>query len=157
MWRVRVFCSHETRALPKLLGESGSWKIFESSINSNRSCNCRIWSHNKLTVTGFLIMLHRIFTQLLSSYSIFFITAASSQFFNFLATSCVAFLVKTALQLQFTTQNVFPHAEFDLPIDWLPLIVVVEIQALAATRSKKKYSEFPSPKVLNLQVVLSQI
>ena len=40
----------EALALPKLLGESGSWKTLESSRNSNRSCNFRIWSPNKLTV-----------------------------------------------------------------------------------------------------------
>ena len=49
-------------------------------------------------------MLHRIIIQLLLSYSIFFFVAASFQFFSFSATSCVAFLVKTVLHLQFVTQ-----------------------------------------------------
>ena len=40
----RAWC--ETWALSKLLGESGSSKIFESSINFNRSCNFWIWSRN---------------------------------------------------------------------------------------------------------------
>ena len=31
--------------------------------------------------------------------------------------------------------SVFSHAELDLPIDWLPVIVVFEIQALVATQS----------------------
>ena len=30
--------------------------------------------------------------------------------------------------------SVFSHAELDLPIDWLPVIVVFEIQALVATQ-----------------------
>ena len=45
---IKAWC--ETWALPKLLGESRSWKIFESSINSNRTCNFRTWSRNRLTV-----------------------------------------------------------------------------------------------------------
>ena len=31
--------------------------------------------------------------------------------------------------------NAFSHAELDLPIDWLPVVVVLEIQALVATQS----------------------
>ena len=93
-----------TWAMPKLLGESGSWKIFESSINSNRSCNFRTWSRNRLTVRDSWSYLHRRFIQLLLSYFIFLFIAAFLQFFIFLATSCVAFLVKTVLHLQFTTQ-----------------------------------------------------
>ena len=34
----------------KLLGESGSWEMFESTINSNRSCSFRIGSRNELAV-----------------------------------------------------------------------------------------------------------
>ena len=56
------------------------------------------------TDSSFLIMLHSMFIHLLLSYFIFFFIETSFQLFNFLATSCVAFLVKTALHLQFTTQ-----------------------------------------------------
>ena len=80
------------------------------------------------------MLLHGILIRLFLSCSIFFLKAASFQL-SFLATSCVAFLVKTVLHLQFATQNVFSLAELDLPIDWLPIVVVFEIQALVATQS----------------------
>ena len=85
-------------------------------------------------------MLHGIFKKLLSSYSIFFFIAASSQFFNFLE-----FLRSipgddgSSSPIHYT--NVLFHAELDLPIDWLPVIVVFEIQALLATQINA-YSEF---------------
>ena len=79
-------------------------------------------------------MLHGTFNHLLLSYFVFVCIAASSQFFNFLATSCVAFLVKTALHLQFTTQVYSLTLGLICPIDWLSTNVVFEIQAHAVTR-----------------------
>ena len=38
------------------------------------------------------------------------------------------------LHLQFADTNVFSHAELDLSIEYLPIIVAFEIQALVATR-----------------------
>ena len=64
-------------------------------------------------------MLQTLFIHLLLSYSIFFLKAASFQFFNFLATSCVAFLMKTAPHLHFRNTYVFSHAELDLSIEHL--------------------------------------
>ena len=74
----------ETWALSKLLGESGPWKIFESSVNSNRSRNYLTWSPKETHCSRFLILLHRIFIQRLSSYSILFYIKRSSRFFKFL-------------------------------------------------------------------------
>ena len=36
--------------------------------------------------------------------------------------------MKMVLHFQSATQNVFSHVELDLPIDWLPRIVIFEIQ-----------------------------
>ena len=103
-------------------------------------------------------MLHRIFIHLSLSYSIFFFVAASSQVSNFLATSCVAFLVKTVLHLQ---SSVFSHAELDRPIDWLPVTVVFEIEAHAVTRMMRILSffapNFGSPCCTQSSIIFSEL
>ena len=76
-------------------------------------------------------MLHRIFFQLLLSYSIFFLKAASSQFLQFLGNLLRSIPGEDGSSSPIHYTNVFSHAELDLPIDWIPVIVDFEIQALA--------------------------
>ena len=95
-------------------------------------------------------MLHRIFIQLLSGYSIFFFAAA-----NFLATSCAAFLVKTALRLQITTQVC------SLTLSLIcPLIGFQQLSSFRfklSSRLNQRIFWISSLQVLNLQAVISQI
>ena len=130
---IQVWC--ETWALPKLLGESGSWKIFESSINSNRSCNYRSWSRNRLTV--------RDSWSCCIEYSLHFCWVApivllcSNVFSNlqFLGNFLRSIPGNDGSPSPTRYTNVFSHVELDLSIDSLPIIVVFEIQALVATQS----------------------
>ena len=78
-------------------------------------------------------MLRRKFFQS-SFFSIFLLIAASFQFFNFSATSCIAFLTKMVPSSPIRYTRVFSHAELDLPTEWLSIIVVFEIQALVVTQ-----------------------
>ena len=76
-------------------------------------------------------MLLRKFFLFSSSYCVFLLVAASLQFFNFLATSCIAFSMKTVFHLQFATQVYSLTLSL---IDWHLIIVVSEIQAHVLTQ-----------------------
>ena len=80
-------------------------------------------------------MLHRKFTHLSLSYFIFFFAAASSQFFNFLATFLRSIPGEDGSSSPIHYTSVFSHAELDLSIDWLPVILVIELQALVSAQS----------------------
>ena len=66
-------------------------------------------------------------------FVISFLAEEYSHFFNFSATSCMAFLMTMVLHPQFATQ-MYSLAELDLSFEYLPRTVVFEIQAHAATR-----------------------
>ena len=74
-------------------------------------------------------------------FSLFFLTAASSHMFNFSATS-----YKALWRWYFfsATQNVLSLVELDLPIDWLSIIVVFEIQAIVVARIMSVLNFFAS-------------
>ena len=74
-------------------------------------------------------------------FSLFFLTAASSQMFNFSATS-----YKALWRWYFftATQNVLSLVELDMPIDWLSIIVVFEIQAIVVARIMSVLNFFAS-------------
>ena len=79
-------------------------------------------------------MLHRIFTQLLSSYSIFFFYSSVFSIFQFLGNflRCIPGEDGPSSPIRYT--HVLSHFEFDLSIDWLSIIVVFEIQVVVVTR-----------------------
>ena len=55
--------------------------------------------------------------------------------FQFLGNFLHSFLYEDGSSSPIHFTSVFSHAELDLPIDWLPVIVVFEIQALVASPS----------------------
>ena len=80
-------------------------------------------------------MLHRIVIQLLLSHSIFHLKSSVFSILQFLGNFLRSFPGEEGSSSPIQYTNVFSHAELDLPIDWFPVIVVFEIQALVATQS----------------------
>ena len=80
-------------------------------------------------------MLHRIFVQFFVELLHFLL--CSSVFFNlqFLGNFLRSIPGEDGSSSPIRYTSVFSHAELDLPIDWLPVVVVFEIQALVATQS----------------------
>ena len=79
-------------------------------------------------------MLRGIFTHLLFSCSMFFFAAASFSILQILGNFLRSIPGEDSSSSPIHYTNVFSHAELDLPFDWLPVIVVFEIQALVATQ-----------------------
>ena len=106
---------------------------------------------------GMPLLMHRQFINscLSCSISSFFATN-SSQFFNFLAISCMIFLEEPISQFQFSTQANFYLSELDLPIDLLDVPEIVEIQVLAWSLEKRCKNSLLPTSCLNFSLSFSQ-
>ena len=117
--RRRAWC--ETWALPKLLVESRSWKIFESSINSNRSCPFRIWSRSKLTVRDSWWCCKE-YSFIFCWVTHFLLWTSVLSILQFLGNFLRSIPGEDGSSFPTHYTSVCSHANLDLPIDCLPFI-----------------------------------
>ena len=79
-------------------------------------------------------MLRRKFFQSSLFFSIFFLKAASFSILQFLGNFSHSFLDENGPSSPIRYTNVFSHVELDLHMDWLPIIVIFEVQVHAVIR-----------------------
>ena len=106
----------------------GTYVSYNCSVSQDRR---RI---DSLHCSWFLLMLRRKFFQSSLFFSIFFLKAASFSILQFLGNFSHSFLDENGPSSPIRYTNVFSHVELDLHMDWLPIIVIFEVQAHAVIR-----------------------
>ena len=100
-------------------------------------------------------MLRKKFFQSSLFSSTFLPDGSISSILQFLGNFLHSFLDEDGPASPICYATAFSHVELDLPIDWLPIIVVFEVQAHAVTRIMRILNFFAL--FLDLHVVLSPI
>ena len=106
-------------------------------------------------------MLHRMFINLLLSYSIFLLDSSVFSILQFLGNFLRGIPGEDDSSFPTHCTSVLCHAELELPIDWLPAIVVLEIRALVATQLMHILNffapNFGSPCLTQSMIIFSEL